>query len=274
MHRLNIKITAFFFLFFLALILNTSAEANNRFYEIRLDQKGWGNGSPKDIKAVLYSACDSIHKHFAPLREKEPMRVMRDKSGPIALFKRNLRGEIIIKLDTGDRFWCQYAYQMAHEFCHVLCRFKNGSQRNLWFEESLCEMASMFALKSMAKTWKSNPPYANWKSYSSEIENYLNDIEVKNKMPEDVTVADYYKSNAETLAKDPVNRTINGKIASYLLSAFETNPEHWPSILYINQGKAKEDIDFEQYMKNWLQESPKKHHIFIHSIARNLGITL
>jgi len=76
------------------------------------------------------------------------------------------------------------------------------------------------------------------------------------------------------LAKDPVNRPINGKIATALLSSFETNPEHWASIHYINNGKAKEELTFEQYMKNWLDESPKKHHIFIYSIARKLGISL
>ena len=193
MKKFNQKIQAFFFLFFLSLIVNSSSEEANRLYEIRLDPKGWGNASPQDIKAVLYSTCDSIHKHFGPLKEKEPLRVVRDKSGPIVLFKRNPNGEIIIKLNTGDRFWCQYAYQMAHEFCHVLCRFKNGSQTNLWFEESLCEMASMFALKSMAKTWKTNPPYSNWKSYASAIDDYLEDIVLKNKLTEDISVADYYK---------------------------------------------------------------------------------
>ena len=268
------NIAATSFLLFVTLLINSSSEESVRSYEIRLDQKGWGNGSPKDIEAVLNSACDSIHKHFTPLREKEPMRVMRDKSGPITLFKRNLRGEIIIKLNTGDRFWCQYAYQMAHEFCHVLCRFKNGSRRNLWFEETLCEMASMFALKSMAETWKTNPPYANWKSYSSAIEDYLSDIESKNKLPAEVNIEDYYKKNAKILADDAVNRIINGKVAAALLVAFETNPEHWASIHYINEGKAKEDIPFEEYLKNWLDESPKKHHIFIHSIARRLGISL
>ena len=82
------------------------------------------------------------------------------------------------------------------------------------------------------------------------------------------------KKNAKILADDAVNRIINGKVAAALLVAFETNPEHWASIHYINEGKAKEDIPFEEYLKNWLDESPKKHHIFIHSIARRLGISL
>jgi len=247
---------------------------NGRAYQIRLDKEGWGNGSPNDIEAVLYSACDSIHEHFAPLKEKEPIRVSRDKSGPITLFQRNIRGEIIVKINTGDRYWCQYSYQIAHEFCHVLCRFRNGSRRNLWFEESLCEMASMFALRSMAKTWKTAPPYPNWKSYSALIRDYVKDLETKHALPEGLSLADYYSMHSEKFEKDAVNRTMNGKIAGALLIAFETNPEHWPSILYINKGKAKEDIPFSEYLKNWLNQAPKKHHIFIHSLARQFGISL
>ena len=74
MRKFNQNMQALFFLFFLTLIVNSSSE-ETRFYEIKLDQKGWGNASPQDIEAVLYSTCDSIHKHFGPLKEKEPLRV-------------------------------------------------------------------------------------------------------------------------------------------------------------------------------------------------------
>ena len=80
--------------------------------------------------------------------------------------------------------------------------------------------------------------------------------------------------HSEKFEKDAVNRPMNGKIAGSLLIAFETNPEHWPSVLYINKGKAKEDISFPEYLKNWLTQEPKKHHIFIHSLARQFGISL
>tara|TARA_Y100001934_G_C12239725_1_gene719693 strand:- start:800 stop:1207 length:408 start_codon:yes stop_codon:yes gene_type:complete len=135
-------------------------------------------------------------------------------------------------------------------------------------------MASMFALRSMAKTWKTSPPYPNWKSYSAFIRDYVKDLETKHALPEGISLADYYSDHSKKFEKDAVNRTMNGKIAGALLIAFETNPEHWPSISYINNGKAKEDISFPEYLKNWLNEAPKKHHIFIHSLARQFGIPL
>ena len=262
--------------FMIALVMLSAASAKNgtRGYQIHLEKTGWGEASLNDIKAVLHSSCDSIHRHFADLKEKEVIYVRRNNTGPITLFKRNLRGEVIVELNTGNRFWCQYSYQIAHEFCHVLCRFRPGNQKNLWFEEALCELASMFSLRAMARDWKTNAPYPNWKGYSESIHDYVSDLEEQFAMPDGMTLVDFYKENAEALSKNPTARPINGRVALALLSSFETNPEHWPAVAYLNSGKGKDDISFANYLRNWNEQAPPKHSIFIHSIARHFGIDL
>ncbi len=262
------------FIIALAMLSAASAQNGTRGYQIHLEKTGWGEASINDIKAVLHSSCDSIHRHFGDLKEKEVLNVRRNNTGPITLFKRNVRGEIIVELNTGNRFWCQYAYQVAHEFCHVLCRFRNGSRKNLWFEEALCELASMFSLRAMAKDWKTKAPYPNWKGYSESIHDYVSDLEKKFAMPDGMSLVDFYKKNADTLSKNPTDRPINGRVALALLSAFETNPEHWPAVAYLNSGKGKDDISFANYLRNWNEQAPPKHSIFIHSIARRFGISL
>jgi len=266
--------TTISFVIALVILSASSAQNDTRGYRIHLEKTGWGEASLNDIKAVLHSSCDSIHRHFGELKEKEVIYVRHNKSGPITLFKRNLKGEVIVELNTGNRFWCQYAYQMAHEFCHVLCRFRPGKQRNMWFEESLCELASIFSLRAMARDWKTKAPYPNWKSYSEAIHDYVSDLEEKHAMPDAMTLVDFYKKNADALSKNPTDRPINGKVALALLSAFETNPEHWPAVAYLNSGKGKDDISFTNYLRNWNEQAPAKHSIFIHSIARRFGINL
>lgn len=258
----------------LVLLAASAAQNGTRGYRINLDKNGWGEASLNDIKAVLHSSCDSIHRHFDGSKEKEGIYVRRNNTGPITLFKRNLRGEVIIELNTGHRFWCQYAYQMAHEFCHVLCRFRPGSQRNLWFEESLCELASMFSLRAMAQDWKTNAPYPNWKIFSKSIHEYVSELEKQHAMPDGMSLADFYRKNANALSENPTDRPVNGRVALALLSAFETNPEHWPAVAYLNSGKGKDDISFTNYLRNWNEQAPAKHSIFIHSIARKFGIDL
>ena len=268
------KALSFTLLVFSVFLAATAAQDRNRGYRIHLEKNGWGQASINDISAVLYSACDSIYRHFGDLKEKEEIYVRRNNTGPIALFNRNLRGQVIVELNTGDRFWCQYAYQMAHEFCHVLCRFRPGNQSNLWFEESLCELASMFSLRAMARDWQTNAPYPNWKIYSKAIHEYVSNLEQQHTMPDGMNLAQFYRRNAVALNSNPTNRAINGRVALALLNSFETNPEHWPAVAYLNSGEGKTEISFENYLRNWNEEAPKKHSIFIHSIARQFGINL
>ena len=39
----------------------------------------------------------------------------------ITLIRDSTHDPYIIKLSVRDTLWDQYAYQFAHEFCHVLC---------------------------------------------------------------------------------------------------------------------------------------------------------
>ena len=64
-----------------------------------------------DIRAVLDSAGRELWRFF-PNDRIEPIVVTHGRGGPITLFQRNGRGEIVIRLDTEKTYWCQYAYQL------------------------------------------------------------------------------------------------------------------------------------------------------------------
>lgn len=255
----------------LAFLTLTPPALAERGYSLRVDNKGWGNGGHADIVAVLRSACDAIDQHRKGEKLDEPIFVRRGKDGPITLFRRNLRGEIIVQLDTGDRFWCQYAYQMAHEFCHVLCRFREGGRENLWFEESLCELASIFAMRSMAESWKADAPYTNWRGYSKSIRSYVTDVEKKYTLTKGTSLAAFYKEHAEALTENATDRDKNGKVAMQLLPLFEAEPEHWSAVAYVNRGKGKDDLPFAEHLRNWHDQAPPQHREFIKKIAKEFG---
>ncbi len=81
---------------------------------------------------------------------KTKVLVSKGAHGPIVLFKKGENGEHLIKLATEKLHWAQYAYQFSHEICHVLCGYENDHQGNLWFEETLCETASLYCLRRMS----------------------------------------------------------------------------------------------------------------------------
>jgi hypothetical protein len=258
----------------LAILLAPLAQAVERGYTLRLDKAGWGNGSVTDIGKILHSACDALDKHLPAKTLKEPIRVRRGNDGPITLFRRSVRGEIIVQLDTGDRFWCQYAYQMAHEYCHVMCRFREGGRDNLWFEESLCELASLYVMRSMAESWKIHPPYTNWKGYSKSISDYISDVEAKYPLPDGQNMAKFYAEHADEFKAKPTNRDHNGRVAVALLPLFEKSPAQWLAVTYLNAGRGKDNLPFAEHLKNWHDSCPEKHRAFVKNIAKQFGIKI
>lgn len=51
-----------------------------------------------------------------------------------------------IYLSARENYWSKYIYQFAHEYCHFLIYdpLDGKLETTFWFEESVCELASMF----------------------------------------------------------------------------------------------------------------------------------
>jgi len=240
--------------------------------EMRLAETGWGTASLADVRAVLTSAGRQLLVHV-PGAKLETLDVRPD-GGPITLFKRAADGAIIIKLNTHDTYWAQYAFQFGHELCHVLCRFDEGDRGNLWFEESICEVASLYVLRSMADEWQTRPPYPNWKSFAPKLAEYADKRLAERKLPEGKSLSVWYRAEAAALRGDPVNRDRNRLVAGALLPMFEKSPEHWAAIAFLNQQKTAGVQTFEAYLQNWQDRSPVEHRGFIKAIAQEFGIAL
>jgi len=234
--------------------------------QLRVVPKGF-DASQADITAILTSTGQALWQYF-PEAQLEPIVIVRGHQGPITLFERNARGEIIVKLDTHKTYWSQYAYQWAHELCHILANFKNDGRENKWFEETLCEVASLFAIRQMSKTWEHSPPYPNWKNYRHALGNYAKDIIDSREKLTLKQLASYYQTHRGTLRKSSTERTLNGAIALALLPLFEEEPTRWEAIAYLNTTPASKGITLTQYFAKWRNDAPPKHQPFIRTIAR------
>lgn len=234
-------------------------------FELRVEEQGWDGAALADLKAVYTSACSELAVNFTGDEkfDLEPIRIRHDKGGPIVLYQRTLRGELVVQLSAKGNFWSQHAYQIAHEFCHILCRFKDADRSNLWFEESLCELASIYALRQMAITWKSDAPYPNWRSYGQSLHDYADDVAGKHALPEGKSFATWFGETLGELSKDPTQRDLNGIVAVQLLPIFEATPEAWQAIPFLNVGRSKERQSFDDYLKAWHQNTPAtlRHHV-------------
>ena len=232
----------------------------------------WGGSQLADIQKVCESAATTLTTHLSDVGFA-PIIIQRNKSGPITLYRRGQGNEYIVKLDTSDRAWSQLAFQFSHELCHILCNYRDVENPQLWFEETLCECASLYALRQMAIRWKTNAPYSNWKSYSASLASYADD-RINTQAARKESIRKFYQANKQQLEESGTNRELNTYLAVQLLPLFEATPSAWESLRYINLGPEQENISFRVYLQGWHDRAPKKHRAFIRQIAAKFDLSL
>ncbi len=223
-----------------------------------------------DVQHVLRSAAEPLWQHF-PERRLDPI-VVAPRGGPIVWFKRGLQREYYVQLNTGGTFWCQYAYQFAHEFCHILSCYEPTEKANKWFEESICEMASLYALRRMAETWKVKPPYPNWRGFSKHLRAYADERIKKSQLPDGTSLTAWYRQHEPVLRRNSTDREKNNIVAVVLLPLFEAEPEHWAAVEFLNAAPSKKPRSFQHYLADWHTHAPERHRPFIATIAAQFEI--
>ena len=167
----------------------------------------WGNVDPQDIQVVL----DSVASEFRPFVARPQgaqgtvkLRVVPRGNSPRVLYERGPAGEYVVQLTARDERWFQYAYQFSHELCHILSNFDHKERQgdtvvtgNQWFEESLCETASLFTLKRMAASWADHPPGRKWIGYGKVFGSYAEHLLAENhrRLPANQTLSQWYAEN-------------------------------------------------------------------------------
>jgi hypothetical protein len=242
--------------------------------DIRVASGGWGEANVRDIQAVLISAANELLAYF-PERDLNPIIVEYNEDGPITLYRPGPNGETIVHLKVAGTYWSQFAYQFSHEFTHILARYetvKVNQNPHQWFEESICVTASVFTLRQMAITWKTAPPYSNWKSYAPSLRKYADDAISKSgrQLQSDQTLAEWYKENESDLKSEDVNspeaRDKQFIVASKLLPLFERNPDLWESVGYLSVKKSDSPY-LQNYLNNWYTSAPQKYRQSIRQIS-------
>jgi hypothetical protein len=235
------------------------------------------NASEADIKAVLLSAANEIWQHCPNTRWETPgFFVFHATDCPINVFDHREDGRIAIGVTSTGTYWSQYAYQFSHEFCHAIAGHSNDWRKpwikdkkaNHWLEESICETASLFALKGMGKTWLTTPPYPNWKDYAKALTQYAADRLVAAALPQDQPFREWFRDNEPAMRENSTLREKNNVVARQLLPLFEAEPSGWESLSFFNlTPNRKADKTLQEHFKDWLAVSPKAHHGFIRKLG-------
>lgn len=243
--------------------------ANIQFFKYKnffLGSDNWDEAIPENLIKVLESAIDEFYSNLDQQRinDKEvQVHHSSTRNPPIDHPRTEDLGKfIVIYLASQNTLWSKYSYQFAHELCHYIAdtNFYKKIDRFGWLEESICELASLFTLKKMSDAWATDPPYSNWKEYSTHLnsysENYLNSEERKINIP----FNEWRNQNLETLYNNRYDREKNNIIAMKLYPLFIETPELWKTIQYLKEIDVTEKMDLANFLEEWKLKLPEDLH--------------
>ena len=251
--------------------------------DLRVQANGFGGASPADIAAVLTAAALEIWKH-CPRTQLDGIDVYYRGDHPQTDFKRTPSGRIGIGLSARDTHWAQYAFQFAHEFCHALVNYSNNPKQsvrysrhaNLWFEESLCETASLFALRAMSRSWRTAPPYPAWRGYAPWFNDYVGQRLAlpEHRLPARRSFLAWFRENEPALRQNPDRRDRNTIIAIQLLPIFESEPRGWETVAFLNRGSSNAEGSLAQHLVEWRSQCPDDLRPFVNRLAAVFAVKL
>jgi len=252
--------------------------ARDNALSIQVLEGNWGDVDRQEIEHLLQAVARELWVYF-PNRKVKPITVAPTDRHPFIRYAKGASGEYVIYLSAKGRFWSQYAYQFAHEFAHVLSNYDRNShklvQRNQWFDESLCETASLFALRRLSATWLKGEvaPFAHAKAYGTALQAYVGELlaQPHRALPAKASFVEWYRGNAETLDKSPYLRERDELVAGILLPLFEEQPEAWATLAYLNLDESDATGSFEQYLANWRRNTPPHQRPLVERITELFG---
>jgi hypothetical protein len=241
---------------------------------VRVVDGDWGGASLADIKAVADSAIGAFLQVLAnyPPTNIALQPTATENDVPMALAEKNENGEFVVLVNARGNLWARLAYQFAHEFCHVLGDSTTWAEdRFAWVEEVLCEAASLFALHSMASAWSTNPPYPNWRAYSSCLNDYA-EGEVSSFTTLQAELIPWLAERLPYLEADPRIRRDNGAIAVRLLPLFEASPAAWRVMRHLHGFERSKDLGLAGFIQAWCSSCPEDDRILVRQFAALLGV--
>jgi len=241
----------------------------------RLTHSGWGETNEKMLVDVLSDTAAVLFEHVSEER-------IRDIK--VAVFSWELlppnpnyggrsytSGDVFnVYLKSYGNDWRRYISVYAHELCHVLDANSRTPTNYRWFEETLCQVASLHVLRAVADRWSvSNSAYK--REYAPRLREYYDFLlyQRKNTLPDGHSLATWFSTQGHGLASKWEDYSKNDVIARRLFPYFVAYPGAWDALSWLRE--AGDARDLPEYLARWHDVSPRPHKRFIRELASEFG---
>lgn len=244
---------------------------------LRVAGGGWGDAGPAQIEAVLDQVA-AVLQPARGVRLGNPIVISHSELSPVTLYERGPGGEYLIRLHASGERWHLYVFEFAHEYCHLLSNYDaqvaaDGVRRNQWFEESLCETASLYALVRLGGEWQRSPPAFVAPGQAGDLRRFFDLLigEPHRRLPADARFAAWLNDNEPLLRRDPYQRQKNDLVALRLLPLFQGSPGGWEAVGYLNLEPADATASLAEYLAHWHAHAPVRDKAFVAGVMALFG---
>jgi hypothetical protein len=251
-----------------ALLLAAAPAQGASTVQVRVADADWGEVEPQRIAAVLEATARELAALFPG---DAPLRVLVSPTGaaPMVLFQRTPRDEHHVLLRARGANWAHYAYEFAHELGHILTNYERHARdplaaRHQWFEEALCEMLSVHALRRMA----ARAPDAAGAPYAGFADLVLG--EPHRRAAHGMDLATWLRDNEAALRADPYQRKRNEAATMRMLEIF-ARESRLQSLAYLNLGETPVPATFRAYLEEWRERTPEHMRPAVHEVMEVFG---
>lgn len=235
----------------------------NGYCKLLGDSDQWGNAKISVLIQLFRSVIDEFN-NLVGVSPSEPLFVQRGLLGHPRI-ERNKNG-CVVSLSAKGHFWSKYVYEFAHEYCHYLIGVPMESKKEttFWFEETICNLASLTFLRRMAVCWKAYDLELVPNKQEQEVLSLLKTAAPNNEMllqfhlnenPRiDKLLPDWIESKMPILSQPEYQREMYNQMAVVLFDLFEKNPDLWRVIPYLSRPSLDEYTDFRSFITRTLSQ--------------------
>lgn len=204
------------------------------------ENPAFGNPNYNIVRSLLYMVDNNMMSALdLPSFSTKKCQVLYGNDDPLCS---NGVDEHLIYLHVKDDYWCQWVYQFAHEYCHHLI---NGSltgewSQLLWFEETLCELSSIYNLVMMENFCM----VSGLNYYAPLVKKYYSDLYNKNDQIYGLShKKGWLKEYESLLGEEGYKRDLYNAIAVLMYPLFMENPSLWKILLNIGDIRSWNSLE-------------------------------
>ncbi|MGE3678587.1 MAG: hypothetical protein AB7F95_11805 [Burkholderiales bacterium] len=245
--------------------------------ELSVLEADWGAADAGEVQAVLSGVAAELLALF-PDHPALRVQVAPTAESPMVLFRRGSDGSHRVLLRARDREWADYVYEFAHELGHILTNYGRhahdpGLARYQWFEEALCDMVALHALRRIAERAQAGALGPQLAAHAGAMREFADQL-LKAPHRASLHGADlsaWLRLHEPALRTDPYHRARNEEVAAHLLRIFERDPSGFSALAFVNASRAPAPRSFADYLAEWCDHTPASAQPVVREIIAAFG---